>query len=121
MSDKSVRKRRASFRDGCENFVNDPRPGQVNAVITADLIGKVDDLLRSDWRVPFRMLAANGDNSVRTSVDNYSDHPTNNGGFTTFRCQKLNNPLVLLNHRILQCEHHLVLIRFAASNGHRSL
>ncbi|KAH7978818.1 hypothetical protein HPB49_006865 [Dermacentor silvarum] len=44
VSDKSMRKWRARFRAGRYSLVDDPRPGQANTVITADLIDKVDDL-----------------------------------------------------------------------------
>ncbi|KAH7937966.1 hypothetical protein HPB49_018348 [Dermacentor silvarum] len=46
----------ARIRAGCESLVNDPRPGQANTVITADLIDKVDDRVRSDRRVTLGML-----------------------------------------------------------------
>ena len=57
VSDKSVRKWSACYREGQESLRNDPRPGQANKVITAELIDKVNDLVRSDWRVTMRMLA----------------------------------------------------------------
>ncbi|KAF8790299.1 Protein GVQW3 like protein [Argiope bruennichi] len=52
--------------NGRENLVDDPRPGQANTVTTADLINKVDDLVRSDRRVTLRMLAVKVDVSVET-------------------------------------------------------
>ncbi|XP_049528818.1 uncharacterized protein LOC125947660 [Dermacentor silvarum] len=39
----------ARIRAGCESLVNDPRPGQANTVITADLIDKVDDRVCAQW------------------------------------------------------------------------
>ncbi|KAF8791501.1 Protein GVQW3 like protein [Argiope bruennichi] len=56
VSDKSVRKWNARFRVSRESLVDDPRPGQTNTVVTAYLIDKVDDLLRSDRHVTLRML-----------------------------------------------------------------
>ncbi|KAF8764960.1 hypothetical protein HNY73_022983 [Argiope bruennichi] len=49
-----------------ESFVDDPRPGQGNTDITADLIDKVDDLVRSDRCVTLQMLAVKVDASVGT-------------------------------------------------------
>ncbi|KAF8791822.1 Protein GVQW3 like protein [Argiope bruennichi] len=66
VSDKSVRKWSARFRAGRESLVDDPRQGQANTVITADLINKMDDLVRSDRRVILRMLAVKVDVSVGT-------------------------------------------------------
>ncbi|GFW43320.1 hypothetical protein TNCV_2923681 [Trichonephila clavipes] len=43
--------------EGRESVGDDQRPGQSNTVIPSDLIDKVDDLVRSDRRVTFRMLA----------------------------------------------------------------
>ncbi|KAF8770305.1 Protein GVQW3 like protein [Argiope bruennichi] len=61
VSDKLVRKWSVRFR---ESLVDDPRPGQANTVTTADLIDKVDDLVRSDRRVTLRILAVKVDVSV---------------------------------------------------------
>ncbi|KAF8763209.1 hypothetical protein HNY73_021413 [Argiope bruennichi] len=47
-----------------ESLADDPRLYQENTVITADLIDKVDDLVRSDRRVTLRMLAVKVDVSV---------------------------------------------------------
>ena len=58
VSDKSVRKWSAHFRAGLESLVDGLRPCQAHKVITADLIDKVEDLVRSDRRVALRMLAA---------------------------------------------------------------
>ncbi|XP_037564471.1 histone-lysine N-methyltransferase SETMAR-like [Dermacentor silvarum] len=66
VSDKSVRKWRARFRAGRASLVDDPRPGQANTVVTADLIEKLDDLVRSDRRVTLRMLAVKFDVSIGT-------------------------------------------------------
>lgn len=66
VSDKSVRKWSARFRAGRESLVDDPRPGQANKIITADLIDKVDDLVRSDRRLTLRMLAMKVDVSLGT-------------------------------------------------------
>jgi len=44
VSDKSVRKCSARVCAGRESLVNDPRPGQANTVIMADLIDTVDDI-----------------------------------------------------------------------------
>ncbi|GFW57286.1 putative transposase [Trichonephila clavipes] len=66
VSDKSVRKWSARFRAGRESVGDDQRPGQVNTVITSDLIDKVDDLVRSDQRVTLRMLALKVDVSYGT-------------------------------------------------------
>ncbi|GFS36987.1 HTH_48 domain-containing protein [Trichonephila inaurata madagascariensis] len=57
VSDKSVKKWSARIRAGHESVGDDQRPGQVNTVITSDLIDKVDDLVRSDRHVTLRMLA----------------------------------------------------------------
>ncbi|KAF8778618.1 Protein GVQW3 like protein [Argiope bruennichi] len=62
----SVRKWSALFRAGCENLVDDPRPGQENAIITVDHIDKGGRLVRSDRRVTLRMLAVKVDASVET-------------------------------------------------------
>ena len=48
MSDKSVKKKSARFRAGCESLVDDPRPDQANTVIADDLINMLDDLVRSE-------------------------------------------------------------------------
>ena len=48
VSDKSVRKWSGRFRAGRESLFDDSRSGQANTVITADLIDKVDDLVKSD-------------------------------------------------------------------------
>ncbi|GFX72220.1 histone-lysine N-methyltransferase SETMAR [Trichonephila clavipes] len=53
----SGRKWSARFRSGRESVGDVQRPGQANTVKTSDLIDKVDDLVRSDWRVTLRMLA----------------------------------------------------------------
>ena len=66
VSDKSVKKRSACFYAGRESLTHDPRPGQANTVITADLIVKVDDLVRRDCHVTLRMLAAKMDASIGT-------------------------------------------------------
>ncbi|KAH7949075.1 hypothetical protein HPB49_004954 [Dermacentor silvarum] len=66
VSDKSVRKWSARFRAGRESVVDDPRPGQANTSIMADLIDKVDDLVRSDRRVTLGMLAMKVDVSAGT-------------------------------------------------------
>ncbi|XP_055944424.1 protein GVQW3-like [Argiope bruennichi] len=67
VSEKYVKKSSsARFRAGRENLVDDPRPGQANTDITADLIDKVDDLVRSDRRVTLRMLEVKVDASVGT-------------------------------------------------------
>ncbi|KAF8781518.1 Protein GVQW3 like protein [Argiope bruennichi] len=66
VSDKPVRKCSAHFRAGRENLVDDPRSGQANSVITADLIDKVDYLVRNDRPVTLRMLAMKMDVSVGT-------------------------------------------------------
>ncbi|GFW41987.1 HTH_48 domain-containing protein [Trichonephila clavipes] len=66
VSDKSVRKWSARFRAGRESVGDDQRPGQANTVITSDLIGKVDDLVRNDRRVTLRMLALKVDASYGT-------------------------------------------------------
>ncbi|KAF8791752.1 UNC93-like protein like [Argiope bruennichi] len=52
--------------EGCESLVDDPRPGQANRIIAADLIDKVDDLVRSDQNVTLRMLAVKVDVSIGT-------------------------------------------------------
>ena len=54
----SVKNWSPCFRTGRESLVDDPRLGQGNAVITVDLIDKVDDLVRSDCHVSLRMLSA---------------------------------------------------------------
>ena len=45
-------------------MVDDPRLGQAKTVITVDLIGKVNDLERSDCHATLRMLAEKVDVSV---------------------------------------------------------
>ena len=57
MLDKSVKKWSAHFRAGHESLVDDPRQGQANTFIMANLIDKVDDLERSDCLVTLRILA----------------------------------------------------------------
>ena len=49
------------FHAGRENLNDDPRSGQANTVIMADLIDKVEDLVRSYCDVTFRMFAAKVD------------------------------------------------------------
>ena len=66
VSDNSVRKWSIRFHASRESLADDPRPGQANKVITADLINKVDDLVGSDSRVTLRLLAAKVDVSVGT-------------------------------------------------------
>ncbi|XP_035214621.1 uncharacterized protein LOC118188318 [Stegodyphus dumicola] len=66
VSDNSVNKWSARFRAGRESVGDDLTPGQANAVTTSDLINKVDDLVRSDWRVTLRMLAVKVDVSYGT-------------------------------------------------------
>lgn len=66
VSDKSVRKWSARFREGRESLNDDPRPGQANTVITAELIDKVNDLVRNDRRIRIRILAGMIEASVGT-------------------------------------------------------
>ena len=66
MSDESVKKWSACFRAGRESLVDDPRLDRTNSVITADLIGKVDDLVRCDCHVILRMLVEKMDVSFLT-------------------------------------------------------
>ncbi|KAF8787767.1 Protein GVQW3 like protein [Argiope bruennichi] len=66
VSDKSVRKWSARFLAGRESLFGNPRPGQANTVITADLIDKMEVLVRSDRRVTLRTLAVKVDASVET-------------------------------------------------------
>ena len=47
-------------------MADNPRPDQANTVITADLIDKEDDLVKSDCHVTLRKLAAKVDGSVGT-------------------------------------------------------
>ncbi|KAF8793417.1 hypothetical protein HNY73_004899 [Argiope bruennichi] len=61
VSDMSVRKWSARFRAGRESLVDDPRPGQANTVIAADLIDKVDDLYHENPSFLERIIA--GDES----------------------------------------------------------
>ncbi|KAF8794539.1 hypothetical protein HNY73_002513 [Argiope bruennichi] len=49
-----------------DSLVDDPRPDQANTVITADLIDKVEDLVRSQPGVKLRMLAVKVDVSIGT-------------------------------------------------------
>lgn len=63
VSEKSVS---AWFCAGRESLVDDPRPGQANTVITADLVDKVDDLVTTDRRVTLQILALKVDVSVGT-------------------------------------------------------
>ena len=48
----SVKKLNARYPEVRESLVDVSRPGQVNKVISANLIDKVDDLERSDCHVP---------------------------------------------------------------------
>ncbi|XP_035230328.1 uncharacterized protein LOC118202281, partial [Stegodyphus dumicola] len=54
------------IQPGRESVGDDPRPGQVNTVITSDLIDKVDDQVRNNRRVTLRMLAVKVDVSYGT-------------------------------------------------------
>ncbi|KAF8790989.1 hypothetical protein HNY73_005927 [Argiope bruennichi] len=63
---KSVRKWSARFHACRESLVDDSRPGQANTVITADLVDKVDEVVRSDLRVTLRMLPVKVNVSVGT-------------------------------------------------------
>ena len=51
MSNKHVKKCSAPFRAGNKSLVNDLRPIQANTVIKANLVDKVDDLVRNDCHV----------------------------------------------------------------------
>lgn len=66
MSNKFVRKWSACFCASCESLIDDPRPGQANVVITADLIDKVGDPVRSERRVTLRMWVVKVDVSDGT-------------------------------------------------------
>ena len=66
MSDKPVKKWSAYFRAGHESLVDDLIPGQANTVIIADLIDKMDDLVRSDCHITLRMLLVKMDVSIGT-------------------------------------------------------
>ncbi|KAF8767211.1 hypothetical protein HNY73_020197 [Argiope bruennichi] len=49
------------------------RLGEANTVITADLIGNMDDLVRSDWLVTLRLLTVKMDVSVGIVHDRLSE------------------------------------------------
>ena len=62
----SVKKWSTRFRTGLESLVDYPRLGQVNTVITIDLIHKADGLLGNDCHVKWRMLAEKVNVSIGT-------------------------------------------------------
>ena len=61
-----MKKCSAHIHVGLKSLVDDPRSGQTNTVIKADLIDNVDDLVRCDYHVILRMLVTKVNVSVRT-------------------------------------------------------
>lgn len=59
MSNKSMRKWSSRFREGLE-CLSDDQHGQASAIITAELMNKVNDLVRSNQRITILMLAVMG-------------------------------------------------------------
>ncbi|GFY36165.1 uncharacterized protein TNCV_4845371 [Trichonephila clavipes] len=67
MSSSKVRKWVRAFKDGRENFHDEPRSGQPS-VITEDLVNAVDEKIREDWRFTISTLTLEFPNVGRTTL-----------------------------------------------------